>query len=346
MLGISIYTNQGITVEKNKEYLQKAAQAGFKTVFYSGHYFEKDHSTADLKVLIKYARDLGLYTILDISKTYFSYDLVNDYAPDALRLDFGFSTSEVFDLIDNLKCDIHLNGSDNRLKDLLEIIQKRGSQRLAISYNFYPKPYTGMDISEFIVRTKAFQEYGLPIFTFLAALEYPRGPLFQGLPTIEKFRQMAPYLQLQWYRHFGVENCIISDTMISDSDLKFLVEINNSPELTIRLDYNNLPEQIIALLKNKVYHIRNDANSQVLRFVESRGLNSNNANIKPWNNQHLMVPRYSLLIDNYLYPRYNGEIYLTKRKLLLNGKTNFITNLKKEGILIDLLEPSKAFKFI
>ncbi|KAF0850273.1 MULTISPECIES: MupG family TIM beta-alpha barrel fold protein [Spiroplasma] len=251
MLGISIYTNQGITIEKNKEYLQKAYHAGFKTVFYSGHYFEKDHNAADLKILIKYARELGLYTILDISKNYFSYDLISAYAPDALRLDFGFSTSEILDLIDNLKCDIHLNGSDNQLGDLLEIIKARGTKRLAISYNFYPKPYTGMDISEFIFRTKTLQEYDLLIFTFLALLEHPRGPLFQGLPTIEKFRKISPYVQLQWYRHFGIENCIISDTMISDSDLKFLVEINNSPELTIRLDYNNLPEQITALLKTR-----------------------------------------------------------------------------------------------
>ncbi|AOX44130.1 hypothetical protein S100390_v1c07940 [Spiroplasma sp. NBRC 100390] len=346
MLGISIYTNQGITVEKNKEYLQKASQAGFKTVFYSGHYFEKDHNDTDLKELIKYARKLGLYTILDISKPYFSYDLVKNYAPDALRLDFGFSTSEIINLIDNLQCDIQLNGSDNQLGDLSEIIEARGTKRLAISYNFYPKPYTGMDISEFIFRTKILQKYDVPIFVFLATLEYPRGPLFQGLPTIEKFRQVPPYVQLQWYRHFGVENCIISDTMINDSDLKFLVEINNSPELTIRLDYNNLPEQITALLKNKVYHIRNDANSQVLRFVESRGLHNNNANINTWNNHQLVVPRYSLLIDNYLYQRYNGEIYLTKTKLLLNEKTNLIINLKKEGVLIDLLEPSKALKFI
>ncbi|UNF61721.1 MULTISPECIES: phospho-sugar glycosidase domain-containing protein [Spiroplasma] len=80
--------------------------------------------------------------------------------------------------------------------------------------------------------------------------------------------------------------------------------------------------------------------------MESRGLHNNNTNIKTWNNQQLVVPRYSLLIDNYLYQRYNGEIYLTKTKLSLNEKTNLITNLKKEGVLIDLLESSKALKFI
>ncbi len=330
MLGISIYTNQGITVEKNKEYLQKASQAGFKTVFYSGYYFEKDHNDTDLKELIKYARKLGLYTILDISKPYFSYDLVNNYAPDELRLDFGFSTSEIINLIDNLQCDIQLNGSDNQLGDLSEIIEARGTKRLAISYNFYPKPYTGMDISEFIFQTKILQEYDVPIFVFLATLKYPRGPLFQGLPTIEKFRQVPHHMcNYNDIVILGVENCIISDTMINYSDLKFLVEINNSPELTIILEYNNLPEQITALLKNKVYHIWNDANSQVLRFVESRGLHNNNANINTWNNHKLVVPRYSLLINNYLYQRYNGEIYLTKTKLLLNEKTNLIINLKK-----------------
>lgn len=135
--------------------------------------------------------------------------------------------------------------------------------------------------------------------------------------------------------------------MINDSDLKFLLEINKSPELTIILDYNNLPKQITALLKNKAYHIRNDAaNSQVLRFVESRGLHNNNANLNAWNNHQLVVPSYSLLIDNYLYQRYNGEIYLTKTKLLLNEKTNLIINLKKERVLVDLLEHSKALKFI
>ncbi|AGM25288.1 MupG family TIM beta-alpha barrel fold protein [Spiroplasma chrysopicola] len=346
MLGVSIYTTGEMSLAENQVYLKTAQGAGFNYVFCSGHLVERQNET-ELATLISYAQKLGMYVCLDLSKKYFDQAKIMTWKPDAIRLDFGFSLDEVITIIDTLPFDIQINGSDNSLEDIIEIIKLRGSSRLSVSYNFYPKPYTGMDEGTLIYRNRIIKEYGIKTNAFIASQTHPRKPVFQGLPTVEKMRFLEPYVQLQWYKKHNIDTCIIGDLNVSEEELKFLTKINKSDDITIKLDYANLPKEIIAKLKNQRYHLREDSNSYVLRFLESRGLEQNNSPVVPFQNEISgEVKPYTLLIDNEKYHRYNGEIYLTKLPIKIDEKTNYLANLEKEGILIKLLKPGQPIAFV
>ncbi|AHF57501.1 hypothetical protein SPE_0372 [Spiroplasma eriocheiris CCTCC M 207170] len=81
-------------------------------------------------------------------------------------------------------------------------------------------------------------------------------------------------------------------------------------------------------------------------MVESSNFSKNNDKIMTWNNRNLIFGHNTLLIDNYLYGRYRGEIYFTKKKINIDEKTNYLANCTNFQVLIDLLKPPSKIMFI
>ena len=104
--------------------------------------------------------------ILDISPAAFSkITLPPIYA---LRLDYGFSREEIVRLANEADYRIELNASTISEEDLRYLLN-RGTrpERLRISHNFYPKPYTGLSHEEVLKKNLAFRKYGFKVAAFI-----------------------------------------------------------------------------------------------------------------------------------------------------------------------------------
>src|SRR5699024_11291014 len=55
-------------------------------------------------------------------------------------------------------------------------------------HNYYPRPETGLDKLEFINMNKWLKEKGITVMAFVPGEGDLRGPLFEGLPTLEDHR--------------------------------------------------------------------------------------------------------------------------------------------------------------
>ena len=59
-------------------------------------------------------------------------------------------------------------------------------------HNFYPRPETGLDEDYLKERTALLQQYGFKVIAFIAGTGRKRGPLQEGLPTLEAHRYLPP----------------------------------------------------------------------------------------------------------------------------------------------------------
>ena len=59
-------------------------------------------------------------------------------------------------------------------------------------FNFYPSPDTGISQQFLEQQVRMFKKYGFTTQAFFAGDENLRGPLYEGLPTLEKQRYYSP----------------------------------------------------------------------------------------------------------------------------------------------------------
>lgn len=59
-------------------------------------------------------------------------------------------------------------------------------------HNFYPRPETGLDKDFLIERNKFLKSIGITTMAFVPGDGELRGPIFAGLPTLEKHRGFSP----------------------------------------------------------------------------------------------------------------------------------------------------------
>ena len=62
-------------------------------------------------------------------------------------------------------------------------------------HNFYPRKDTGLDREFFNERNKILKENNIKIAAFITGDELLRGPVYEGLPTLEDCRNKLPYIQ-------------------------------------------------------------------------------------------------------------------------------------------------------
>ena len=66
-------------------------------------------------------------------------------------------------------------------------------ERLIAWHNFYPRRETGLDEHFFDKQTALFKQYSIPVCAFIPGIGENRGPLFEGLPTLESHRDVHPF---------------------------------------------------------------------------------------------------------------------------------------------------------
>lgn len=276
--------------------------------------------------------DMGFRIIADVSvKTVKQFgcadltELAEKLRLWALRIDYGFSRQEIEAMAE--KMPIVLNASTTTAEDAAAIAAK-GKPVMAM-HNFYPRPETGLDEDYLRETTESLRQAGLKVLAFIPGDTQKRGPVFEGLPTLEAHRKVLPSAAFaDLVLNYGMEEIFVGDPGLSEKETerihRFCREGILSIPCQIHENWHHLYDQ--------VFTCRIDSPKWLVRFQESRIYSCQGEITEPYN----CVPRTagSLTVDNLRYGRYSGEIMLIRCDLPADDRVNVIGQVPENALLL------------
>ncbi|MGG0727436.1 DUF871 domain-containing protein [Bacillus paramycoides] len=348
MIGVSIYLSKE-RVEKQEEWLEIAQKNGFSSIFTSLHIPEDDPNTYKelIQILGKQALKYEMELMVDVSPkslhhlgiTYENVEELVGWGITGLRMDYGIAPKEIACVSHKMK--VALNAStitESFWKELMA--ENIRVDRVEAWHNFYPRPETGLAKSFLQKQNKYLHECGIKTMAFIPGDGEKRGPLYEGLPTLEKHRHMRPleaYLEL-------VQECDVDKVLIGDisGSLESVQEIASASGGIIPVRYQSFMNDSDAVqLIERVRTNRLDPARDVIRSVESR--EENNVVLQPVNT--ILRKRGSITIDNELYGRYAGEMQIVINDLPADKKVNVVGMVVEEDVsLLSYIGAVKKFQ--
>ncbi|PFD35508.1 cell surface protein [Bacillus cereus] len=348
MIGVSIYLSKE-RVEKQEEWLEIAQKNGFSSVFTSLHIPEDDPNTYKelIQILGKQALKYEMELMVDVSPkslhhlgiTYENVEELVGWGITGLRMDYGIAPKEIACVSHKMK--VALNAStitESFWKELMA--ENIRVDRVEAWHNFYPRPETGLAKSFLQKQNKYLHECGIKTMAFIPGDGEKRGPLYEGLPTLEKHRYMRPleaYLEL-------VQECDVDKVLIGDisGSLESVQEIASASGGIIPVRYQSFMNDSNAVqLIERVHTNRFDPARDVIRSVESR--EESNVVLQPVNT--MLRKRGSITIDNELYGRYAGEMQIVINDLPADKKVNVVGMVVEEDVsLLPYIGAGKKFQ--
>lgn len=344
---ISAYPALDHSLEQIELSLKVAAALGASNVFTSYHLPEANYQADEFVVKFNKFCELvekyGLKLIIDVSGKSFK-NLVVPKCICALRLDYGFTNEEIVNLSKSDDFAIELNASVltiDKIEELINLGLNVSNTRL--SYNFYPKLYTGMDIFEVASKNKILNSYGFHIMAYLPGVTFKREPLCEGLPSVESHRYMKPMYAATELLLTGVDEIGFGDPFVKLEELEevkqavedFKNNIINVP-LNVYSDVSSVEHEIL----DGLHSLRLDEAPYMHRSSKGRG-----KAVLPRPTRDVSI--LDVTIDNELYKRYVGELGIARRPMLYNERVNIVGYIDQVYInLVDLLKPGYKFRFV
>ena len=333
MIGISFYLNDPLAEER----IELAGKMNVKRAFTSLHIPEESGDLANrAMVLLQCAKDAGIEVYADVSlKTpgHLGLDSLFDLKSlgvRGLRLDDFFEPELILKLGAEFK--LALNASilfEDDIRALLEGGLKAG--QLLAWHNFYPRIETGLSDWFFQRQNELFKKYGIPVSAYIPGDGEKRGPLFEGLPTLEEHREMDPFLAALELIHYGVGDVYIGDPEVSEDLLRKLIDFDTGHTIEIRIEGFQEGE----------FKLRPDFSRDVLRFMDTRSVEP----ILPENTSERWLG--SITRDNDGYGRYRGEVQIALCDMPADERVNVVGKVVEEDIVyLSYLKPGQKVKFI
>ena len=325
-------------VEKNFEYLRECASLGIKTVFTSAHIPECTNVQEELAGLFEVLEENNMRLIIDVSKPMMD-KFTLPACTYALRLDWGFTEEDIVELSNTLPCKIELNASTISIEKLMRLLDKGlNPSNTRMSYNFYPKPYTGLDIYDLVQKNIIFKELGFTTMAFIPSLVNKRPPLYKGVPSVEDHRYKPTYISTQELILTGIDEIGIGDAYSSEEEI---LEMSSCTSDCIQIPIvltEKVSDDVMAIL-NGPHHSRPDQSPYQVRS-STRCKNV----IEPSNNGP--IKSFEVTIDNKLNLRYMGEVGIWLKDISENLEANVIGYIPEYAhTLVKLLKPGSKFSF-
>ncbi|MDO4940676.1 MAG: MupG family TIM beta-alpha barrel fold protein [Erysipelotrichaceae bacterium] len=327
---------------KCETYLKLANTYGFNTLFTSIHLPEIDiHKQIDTLVFLNslalnYNYELivdvagnSLKTILDDKKL---FDKVSNIKPFILRLDCNYDLTTVILFTNKIKIKgFMINASTfNEVDATKEVEQLRCTNSNVIAcHNFYPRKETGLD-EEFIYKQEnIFNKLNVEIYYCLPSIQNLRGPLHEGLPTIESHRNKdIYYCALELINKYHVTNILFSDEFYLEDEFKAFKDVEDNKIIPIKVRLLSNKYEDIVLQKQK---FRYDSNSNYLRSLSSRKMAEFSTKIEKDN--CVERTKGSITIDNELYLRYSGELQVVLKDNPKDDRVNVVGYIEEDELL-------------
>ncbi|MBS4206899.1 MupG family TIM beta-alpha barrel fold protein [Bacillus sp. FJAT-50079] len=349
MLGISVYLGND-TIREIDRYIQKVSEMGFTSIFTSLHIPEDDPALYKerLQQLGALAKKSQMELMADISPKSlahlgFNWDNAEGllkWGVTGLRVDYGVDEKTIIKLSKKMK--IALNAS-TLTKGGFEKLKQAGlsAQSVEAWHNFYPRPETGLGALEFNHMNQWLRSEGLTVMAFIPGDKKRRGPLFQGLPTLEDHRNMAPFASYIELLEM-VDKILIGDVELSDETLEQFSSFQEDVFLLraeAAIDDEALLKDVGVLQTN-----RPDSARDCVRSMESRQYALIGTRpVQPLNTSERL--KGSITIDNERYGRYQGEVQIAKRDLPADEKVNVIGRvIEQDRPLLKYIDGGRKFK--
>lgn len=352
-LGVSIYLGLDNKRQENINLLKKAYKLGFTRIFTSLHIPEANYTTLKSEVdeLFDFAKQYKMDIISDISPDTFKFlglqnkdfKSLRELGISTVRIDYGYSEKEIAELTKNkYGIKIQLNAS-TVTEEFFDTLDRYSPNYYNIDalHNFYPRIGTGISEHYMDKKNRILKKRGIQVGAFIQSNNKKRGPLMEGLPTLEDHRGVKVREAANHLFALGINSVFIGDSLPSDNELKDLKELNQEAvELDIKLKTTDLI--CIELLK-KIYTSRIDEARDAIRTCESR-MELKGKDILPNNTIYKCLG--DITIDNKKYKRYMGELQILKTNLKSDHRTNVVASVLKEKLyLLKYICNGKKFYF-
>lgn len=243
----------------------------------------------------------------------------------ALRIDYGFSREEIVSFARQMS--IVLNASTVTAEDA-RIIAGEGREVFAM-HNFYPRPETGLDEDYLKETTDALHAAGLKVLAFIPGDEQRRGPVYEGLPTLEDHRSVLPSAAFADLAiRFGMDGIFVADPGLSEKEAARITRFCRENVISVPAELD--PEY--ALLYDRVFTCRADSPKRLIRVMESREYSCKGAVVAPKNCKDRQ--NGAITIDNENYGRYTGEIQIVRSDLKADSRVNVIGQVPQNALLL------------
>ena len=256
----------------------------------------------------------------------------------ALRIDYGFSTEQILDMARQMP--IVLNASTISPEDA-GAIRDSGAEIYAM-HNFYPRPETGLDEAFLQDTTQRLQRFGIRVLAFIPGEGLLRGPLHEGLPTLEAHRRMPPSAAFaDLVLRFGMDGVFLADPGISPKEAERIAVFCREGVLSVPA---NLRKEYETLY-DRVFTCRVDSPKWLIRFQESREYSCFGLPAQPDGCDDR--PRGSVTMDNLNYGRYSGEVQLIRSDLPKDARVNVIGSVPESWMpLVDQIRGGQKFRLV
>lgn len=343
MFGFSIFLNEGLSSETT-HYIEEMARNGFSGIFTSLHIPEDDAAQYRKRLtdLGSVAKSNQLELMVDISgealaRAGFSFERVDELKEigvTGLRMDYHISNQQIAKLSQGMP--IALNASTITELDIQELRSANADfDHLEAWHNYYPRPETALDKEWYHEKNQWLKVCGFTIQGFVPGDEKLRGPLYQGLPTLEEHRGLHP-LAAALDLLSDTDKVYIGDSGVSKDVLRQFSSYIK--EETLKLRVETFDKQVEYVLGEHVN--RQDEARDVIRSAEARFKKISNVEPLPARERKLGA----VTIDNANYLRYMGEIQVIKRSLPADEKVNVVGQvIEKDQALIKHIKAGQKF---
>ncbi len=332
--GISIYFSSGM--EKNEALIKKAVKNGVTYAFTSLHIPEEtgvDYSKG-IRHLLDCCREENLNLIADVGpETYeklgvASLEQLKTLGITHVRLDYGFSPREVVEISKHFY--VVFNASTIMEEELLEWKQFGADfTKFAACHNFYPKQFTALSLKQVREINDRLKYLGFSTMAFVPGNLTLRGPLFEGLPTVEDHRSRmdeVAYNMLELSMEGNCDVVLVGDVDIREKDWE-AVKCISQGYVELRADL--LPGY--EFVKDQIHHDRPDSSEYLFRSQESR-LYQQVIEAEERENGVLVRKAGSITISNKKYLRYMGELEIARVDLPMDERLNVIGQIKEKDL--------------
>lgn len=323
------------------DYIKKASNYGFKKVFSSLHIpeysLEEQIDFVSRLAEITYAQGMELVTdvrgsvLREIYSNEAKREAMEKIHIDAYRIDFELE-EDILAIAKKMGAkQIYINTSTIDKDKLAKYSKLAKKYELALKscHNFYPRPETALGEDFFHKQNSIFAEKNVTVAAFLPSKYKTRGPINEGLPTVESHRNMpfekAAFQMFSWN---DIDEILIGDMMASPDELSLLSTLN-SETLTLRIDLYE--ECYRERLTGESHGIRYDSGAFQIRLEGFRGMASYAEAIIEEKNATFRKAG-SITIDNQLYGRYQGEVQIVTRDLCDDPRVNVIGRVILEDL--------------
>ncbi|GEK33382.1 MupG family TIM beta-alpha barrel fold protein [Kurthia sibirica] len=334
MRGFSVYLYDELQID----YMINMKNSGFDRVFTSLHIPEYDLASSwqVFQQLIALCKDLKLQLMVDVSreimeKLPMSADELSDLGVRGLRLDDGFSIMEIAQYCKRFQ--VALNASTITV-DMVRELQdlKVNFSHIEAWHNYYPRRNTGLDAFFLLNQNTFLHEVHVKVVAFVMGDQQLRGPMYEGLPTLEKHRNSAVFANaLELINRYSVDEIMIGDPSISRKAMRQFESYYSEKVMMLTVAFNG----DYVPITHCVFTSRPEIARDVIRLQESRSLFYNHQFTGTVCERKIG----DITINSQELLRYSGEINLVKQHIPLDAFVLKIGRIIEEDIpLLSLCE--------